>query len=84
MSAQINLVQLNNRSRSVIFIKSLNLRPFEEKQKIAELHKKVKLFSDKFLDKHKVPRVFRLPPATPVAVRTKPINTYFITMDIAN
>ncbi|WP_151765823.1 hypothetical protein [Acinetobacter colistiniresistens] len=57
MSAQINLVQLNNRTRSVIYIKSLNLSKFEEKQKIAELHKKARLFTDRFLDKHQVPRV---------------------------
>lgn len=62
MTAQIDLGQLtqniefNNRIRSVIFIKSLNLNAFEEKQKIAELHKKKSLFSDKFLDEKNVPR----------------------------
>ncbi|WP_417212007.1 hypothetical protein [Acinetobacter venetianus] len=56
MSAQINVVQLNNRTRSVIFIKKLRLSQFETKQKIAELQKKGTLFSDRFLDKANIPR----------------------------
>lgn len=57
MSAQINLVQLNNRTRSILFISSLNLSKFQEKQKIAELDKKGTLFSDRFLDKANIPRI---------------------------
>lgn len=48
--------ELNNRTRSVMFIKGLKLSNFEEKQKIAELCRKVEIFSDQFLDKHDVPR----------------------------
>lgn len=57
MSAKNFQVFLNNRTRSVIFIKNLNLNRFEEKQKIAELHRKIELFSDEFLDKHDIPRL---------------------------
>lgn len=54
--ANIEIETLNNRTRSIIFIKSLKLSEFECKQKIAELRKKGQIFSDKFLDQNQVPR----------------------------